>query len=533
MPRRNASRRGARDYSDVPLPSVRRSAFDRSYIHTTTFNGGELIPVDREEVLPGDSITIQPAVFARITTMEVPIFSNVFCDLHYFAVPLRLIWENSEEFFGAEPGGPGTRVDQLTPKLDISTTPVAEMEVGDYLGIPPGYTETTSALQPHVFYHRAYNLIFSEWFRDAELDALPTLSTSNTSQPESDFPVRRRRKQRDRFTSARPWPQRGPDVNIPLGSTAPVISDGTTPNFSETVGGTLTTNADFQSQGGAGYQTQVGWTGTVPNDLIFGDNTGLQADLSSAAAASVQDLRLAVATQHLFEMFSRAGSARYTELLHTVYGVRSPDQRQQRPEFLGSVSTRLYVNPVASTNDFGTTPGGLGAFGVAAGVGRPFTYSSTEHAVILGIASIRTEYLYAEGLDKDFSRHDRFDYHWPVFEGVGEQPILNKELYVDGSATDQLVFGYEPKYQEYRERHNRVSGRMRPQSASTLAYWHLGQLFGTHQNLNTAFIEENPPFDRVTTLATTVEPTFKVDLYCRERAVRPLSAAGYPGLMRL
>lgn len=529
--RTRASNNTARDYSDVPLPSIDRSTFNRSITHETTFNAGELIPVDREELLPGDSVTFQPAMFARTTTLEVPIFSNVYMDIHYFAVPLRLVWENSEEFFGAEPGGPGTRVDHFTPKLDLTTAtgaPVAQGTLHDYIGIPPAVQPATTAECPHNLYGRAYNLIWNEWYRDGELNPLVNVDLDDGPDNVSDYVVLRRNKQRDRFTSARPWPQKGPDVDIPLGTSAPVISDGSTIELARIGVGTDNTLRSLPS---TGLQMGSSWGGTT--DLMFGSSTGLQADLSSAAAASVQDLRTAIATQHLFEMFSRAGSARYVELNHTVWGVRGSDMRLQRPEYIGGTTAKLYVNPVANTAGLTVSTGELGAFGVAMGAGRPFTYSAEEHCVVLGIASVRTPYLYSEGIDKDLMRNDRFDYAWPQFQAVGEQPILNRELFWAGTSVDQDPFAYEPRYQEYRERYNRVSSLMRPQASGTLAYYHLGQEFGATQNLNATFIQEDPPFDRVTTIASATEPTFKADFFLRSTMARPLSAQGSPGLKRL
>lgn len=535
--RTQASNRGARDYSDVPLPQINRSVFDRSHSHHTTYREtGEIIIADIEELLPGDTIMVQPTVFARTTTLAVPIFSNVFMDVHYFAVPLRLIWDNAEEFFGAEPGGPGTRTDRLTPKIDLrnATTPggLAPETLYDYMGVPPGVEVADLNLSPHNLYGRAYSLIWNEWFRDAEIDDLAHLDLDDGPDDPADYPLRRRRKQRDRFTSARPWPQKGPDVDIPLGDSAPVVSDGS--QFGVYVDG----NGSLMS-GVSGGNSIVRASGTWPTSGVASwgpqgtASTGLEADLSSASAATVQALRSAIATQHLFEAFSRAGSARYVELNHTVWGVRGSDARLQRPEYIGGATARLYVNPVAHTASFTVTKtGDLGAFGVAAGQGRQFTYSAEEHCVVVATASIRTPYLYSQGISKELMRHDRFSYAWPQFQNVGEQPILKRELFWDGSATDQEVFGYEPRYQEYRERYNQVSGLMR-HGAGNLDYWHLGQEFAAHPELNSTFLDENPPFDRVTTLTAAEEPTWKVDFFIREKMIRPLSAMGVPGLARI
>lgn len=537
--KRQANDRGARDYSDVPLPKVGRSRFDRSYSLNTAFNAGDLVPVYREELLPADTISIRPTVFARLTSLVQPVFSNVYLDVHFFAIPWRHIWENAEEFFGAEPNGPGTRVDRVTPKLDL-TTAVAEQSLHDYIGIPPGVTETDASRQPHNGYGRAYSLVFNEWFRDAELQAPVLVDRDDTADDPTDYPIRKRNKQRDRFTSARPWPYKGPDVNLSLGTSATVTGDivgAGVPTFEDGVDGTPTGQAIAPTNtSGALSLDNSGWT--VGNDVAW-TNPALSfqngtADLATAIGPTVNDFRNTIAIQHLFEMFSRGGSARYVELLDTVYGVRSPDARQFRPEFLGSMTTRIMVNPVAITA--GTVAGDIGDFGayaVGAGSGSSIQYSSTEHQLVLGIASVRTEYLYSQGLDKDLTRDSRFDFHWPAFEGLGEQPIRSAELYWQGTADDDDVFGYEPRFQEYRERMNMVTGRMRPDSSSTLAVWHLGQQFSTQQLLNESFIAENPPFDRVTTINASVEPSFKVDIYHQVTMNRPVSAMGMPGLRRI
>lgn len=528
-----ASDRGARSYSDVPLPSISRSVFDRSHSVHTAFNAGDLIPVDREELLPGDTVVIQPTMFARLTTMEVPIFSNVYMDVHYFVVPMRQIWDNAEEFYGAEPGGPGTRIDRVTPKLDLTVATgaaILQETLHDYIGIPPGPRPATVAECPHNLYGRSYLAVFNEWYRDAEIEAPIAIDTGDGPDTVTDYAIQKRNKQRDRFTSARPWPYKGPAVSVPLGSSAPVISDSTTPTFIQTG---QTNPENFQSSGAQGFQAGTAWDSGSATDLLF-VNSGLQADLTNAVGATVNDVRNSIATQHLFEMFARGSSARYTELLTTAFQVHSPDQRLQRPEFIGGATAKLYTNPVANTTDLTKDIGYLGAYGVAVGSGRPFSYSATEHCIVLGIASIRTEMLYSEGLDKDLSRDTRFDYFWPAFQALGEQVIENQEVFWAGSGgSDDGVFGYEPRYQEYRERFNMVTGKMRPQATGTLANFHLGQLFSAQQNLNKTFIQENPPMDRVTTIAAAVEPSFKVDLFVKQRHVRPISAQGMPGLRRL
>lgn len=540
MPRVSASRnRRSANYTDVPAPAVNRSRFNRSHSCHTAFNPGYLIPVFREELLPGDSITLQPTVFARLTTMEVPVFSNVYLDVHYFAFSHRHVWDDAEEFFGAEPGGPGTRVDRTTPKLDMTlatgSAGVAE-DLFDYLGIPPGVNPLNYDTCPHNFLGRGYAKTCDEWYKDSEIEAPYHYDTDAGPDDPTDYPIRRRNKMPDRFTTARPWPYKGPDINISLGSSAPlsatVSADGDMTFTGLTQTGTFMKEANTSTPGTAVSGT--GWSAGTENLSYDG---GLQvtgtADLSSAVGPTVNDLRLNLATQHLFEMFARGSSARYVELNHTVFGVKSPDSRLQNSEYIGGATARLYVNPVSVTTNLVNQPGDQYAYGVAMGSGRPFTYSAVEHGYIIGIASIRTELLYSEGLDRDFRRHTRFDFFWPAFQGLGEQPIRNEEVYWQGAVGDQNTFGYEPRYQEYRERMNMVTGKMRPAHPTTLANFHLGQEFGAAQNLNKTFIQEDPPIDRVTTIASGTEPSFKVDIFTSEFMVRPISAQGRPGLPRL
>ena len=551
MPRTSASRRGARDYSDVPVPNVSRSVFDRSLSTHTAFNAGDLIPVYREELLPGDSISIRPTVFARITTMEVPIFSNVYVDVHFHVVPIRTIWpeQHGEEFFGAEPDGPGTRTDRTTPKLDLTAATgelLAAETLHDYIGIPPGIQPATTDECPHNFYGRAYAKIFNDLYRDAEIEApIVEYGTNGIDGPDvpSEFVIQKSNKQRDRFTSARPWPYKGPDITIALGTSAPLSGDISSSGEFVLMGdisgvdGHLEPNAATSStQVNINSSGQGGGSFNTNDDFAYESGLSLAnvtADLSNAIGPTVNDLRLNIATQHLFEMFARGGSARYTELNETVFHVKSPDSRLQRAEYIGGTTARMYTNPVTVNTQITRNVGELAAFGVALGRSRNITYSAVEHCVVLGIARVRSEYLYSQGLDKDLSRHTRFDYFWPAFQGLGEQPILNQEINWLGAATDDDVFGYEPRYQEYRERQNMVTGKLRPSHPTTLANWHLGQEFSGVQNLNKAFIQEDPPMDRVTVLAASSEPTFKFDMFAQVRMARPISAQGMPGLPRL
>jgi hypothetical protein len=533
MTRTSARASRGHSHASSPAPKLPRSMFDRSHgLHTAfdpTPDGsnllGGVVPVYRDELLPGDSFRLKPTIFVRFTTMAVPVFSSIFVDVHFFAVPLRLIWENAEEFFGAEPGGPGTRVDRQTPKADFDPAPAAN-SLYDFLGYMPATNITTAANWPTNLYARAYNLIWTDWFRAPEISAPATLDLDDGPDDPADYYLRPRMKRRDYYTQGLATPQLGPDVTLPLGTSAPVVpTTAGKPSFD--VGGVT----DLKLRGTAA-STNVDWSATAATNDAVWNTTGLETDLTSAVAPSVSELRLAFAEQHLYEAFSMYGAARYTELVHGVWGVRSPDARLQRPEFLGSTTTRLSVNPVATTANISGETGELGAFAVGVNTGGSISYSSTEHQVVLGVASVRTQYVYDQGFDRELLRDVRFDYATPQFYGVGEQPIESRELYADGTANDTDVFAYVPRYDEYRRKVSHATGVMRSwYSAGTLAYYHTAQLFSTRPTLNEAFMKEDPPMSRIT--ITSTEPDIKFDAWYDLKSIRPIPLNGRPGLARL
>ena len=525
----------AHQFSDVPPPSVQRSRLPRPSRLHTAFNSGKLIPVYRDELLPGDTLTMQYTFLARLLPVIEAVMSGIYLDVHFFAVPFRLIWENAEEFFGAEPGGPGTRVDRLTPKVDVSS-PLAEDSLYDYLGYPPGISDATSSRWPNNLYARAYSLICTDWYRHAELVAPYHLDLDDGPDDPADYPIRNRMKRYDYFTQAALSPQKGPDVTVPLGTSAPLsgsIAGGGAPSFKVSAGDTaqeLEINATANNQ-----QVDIDAAGfAAAGDLIWGDPnldvSGVTADLSSASSSTINELRIAFATQHVYEAFARGGVARYTELLQSIWGVQSPDARLQRPEFLGGSTIDITVAPIPNTSGVGTLAE-LGALAVGVKRGRGFTYSSTEHQLVLGIASVRADLIYSQGLGRDLTRDTRFDYQWPAFNYVGEQAVYSRELYWDGTANDLDVFGYVPRYDEYRHKNSETTGPMRPQHSVTLAYYHLGQDFASRPALNETFMNEAPPMDRILQIST--EADVRVDAFFQATHVRPIPPHGRPGLMRL
>lgn len=526
-------------FSDVPPPRVQRSLFDRSSGLHTAFDAGKLVPIFRDELLPGDTVRLTPTVFARFTTLQVPLFSTLNIDLHFYAVPLRLIWENAEEFFGAEPLGPGTRVERQTPKLDMSGG-VAEDGLYDYLGIPPGVVDAASARWPNNFYGRACNLIYNTWYRHPELEAPLVVDMDDGPDNPADYETLNRRMKRwDYFTQANLSPFKGPDVTVPLGTSAPVSGTITGAGSPVFVGATSAAIGNLIESGGAIGDVALTGGGAFTNLETLNWNTpnlfltGATADLSSATGPTVNDYRLAFATQHVFEAFARGGTARYTELLMSTHGVFSPDARLQRPEFLGGTSVQMNTNPVAATVAAGTAVADLAAFAVGARRGRGFSYSSTEHQVLIGFASLRSDgdHIYSQGIHRDFLRDNRFDYAWPQFAAIGEQAVESRELWYEGAGADLDVFGYVPRYDEYRHKPSMATGAMRPGHSITLAQYHLGMDFASRPALNTDFLEVDPPVSRVTKITT--EQDIRFDAWFDYKCARALPTFGVPGLRRL
>lgn len=501
----------------IPRADIPRSSFDRSHGHKTAFDAGLLVPIFVDEALPGDTFSLQATMFARLSTPIVPIMDNMFLETFFFACPVRLLWDNWKKFNG-EQRYLSDSTDYLVPQVIAPASggwPVGSL--ADYMGIPTGINSlSTSAL-----WHRAYNLIWNEWFRDENLqDSLP-IYTNDGPDPDTAYYVRRRNKKPDYFTTCLPWPQKGAAVTIPLGTSAP-ISYGATGNS-----GTL------------GLKNSAGsWVGMETNDvMLHGSNTAvtneankLYADLSAASAQTINSLRQAFQIQKLLERNARGGT-RYTEILQSHFGVVSPDARLQRPEYLGGSSSRININQVAQTSPTSgsNAMGDLAAFGMVADRFHGFTKSFTEHMVIIGLANVRADITYQQGLNRMFSRKTRYDFYWPALANIGEQSVLNKEIYCQGTAADDSVFGYQERWGEYRYKPSIITGKLRSTYSTPLDFWHLSQKFANLPTLNSTFIEDNPPFARV--LAVPTEPQIVFDSFFNLRCARPMPAYGIPGLI--
>lgn len=536
-------------FSQVPTAQIPRSKFNRSHGLKTTFDSGYLVPIFVDEVLPGDTFTMDCTLFSRVSTLISPIMDNLYLDTFWFFVPERLLFEHFENMCGQQ-DNPTDNTDYLFPTVKSPTGGFAVGSIADYFGLPTGVANLEVRAEPF----RAYNLIYNEWFRDENLqNSVPF--TKADSDNYSNYTLLRRGKRHDYFTSALPWPQKGPGVELPFGGSATIVPNPADKDLyflsstSNKLGSISGYYGDASSSGGSspnsGSSGSLDLSGNSNNFIYMGGfigpaslsakhnvlTTGSTVDLTSATSITINQFREAFQIQRWYERAARGGT-RYTEIIRSFFGVVSPDARLQRPEYLGGSSNRIDVNVIPQTS--GTTDvspqANLSAFAVGTnGRGNGFSKSFTEHGWIIGLVNVRADLTYQQGVNRMWSRSTKFDMYWPTFAFLGEQAVLNKEIFAQGTADDDGVFGYQERYAEYRYAPSQITGKFRSTYAQSLDSWHLAQKFENLPKLNPEFIVDNPPVDRV--VAVPSEPQFLLDAWFNLNCVRPMPVYGVPGLM--
>lgn len=538
------------EFSKIPPPTIQRSTFNRSHGLKTAFDAGYLVPIYVDEALPSDTFSMKVHLMARLSTLVKPVMDNLWLETFFFAVPCRLLWANWKRFMG-EQSNPGDSTSYVIPQV-FKTGAWTEGSIFDYFGLPTDHTKTTGTFTANALPLRAYNLIYNEWFRDENLCTAATIANGDIDSP-GNYALLKRGKRHDYFTSCLPWAQKGVAISMPIGGNAAVWGTDYAMGFRNT------------TQNDLGMYTQAGVNGAVmlakqhvagigvgidiSNNTTYPNNaqdlramgyirkqdgiaqSGLYADLAGATAATINDIRLAFQLQKMLERDARGGT-RYAEILRAHFGVMPEDARMQRPEYLGGSSCKISINAVQQTSASvsGQTPqGNLSAYVTAHDSNGVFHRSFNEHCIIIGLANVRSDITYQQGINRMWSRTHREDFYWPELAHIGEQAVFNREIYSDGTSNDSGVFGYQERFAEYRYHPSMITGILRSTSTLSLEVWHNSQNFAALPTLNQTFIEDKTNEVLVRNIAVTNQPQIILDAYFDLKCARPMPVYSVPG----
>lgn len=538
-------------FAENPQVGVSRSRFQRNSDNKTTFNTGDLIPIYLDEVLPGDTHQIDVACVMRMATPIFPVMDNAFCDFYFFFVPNRLLWQHWKEFMGEN------KETAWTPKTEYSVPQVtapedgwAEGTLADYLGLPT----KIKGISVNALPGRAYGLIYNEWFRNQNVtqptlvevtDATTTGKNDGSATNDSAITLAKPLKAAkvfDYFTGALPEPQKGEPITIPLGGNANVLmysdKELTKPIWSEygNIAWPTMESLTARSKNTPPTHTPTDQTSGDVDSAV--DENGnpittafLGANLSNITSATINQLRQAFQIQKLLEKDARGGT-RYREVLREHFGVISPDSRMQIPEYLGGYRLPINVSQVIQTSSTDSTSpqGNTAALSVTTMNKSMFTKSFTEHGFIMGLAVVRTDQTYQQGIERMWSRKGRYDYYWPVLANIGEQAILNKEIYAQGNTKDEEAFGYQEAWADYRYKPSKVTGLFRSNAQQSLDSWHYAQDYDKLPTLSTEWMQQNDT-EMKRTLAVQNQPDFIADFYFMNKTTRCMPVYSIPGLI--